>query len=287
MDEHHIKDRILEFAGKEKIPLVFISYDTDEIFLACFISDLVMSRCASKVKVFIAKRDIPHGSNPSEVMLKENLLQATFIIPICSEKSKSSSWLWWETASVWAKGGKVYPLYVNISPDDFGDPIKSLAQGRHYFDVNELQDMLRQLMGKLGIPSANTVLTSDEQTKLSQLSVELKRPEAHSKKYFSVARVTKSGHVLGELFNISDQDLVDMNLKVSCINACGDYEDRDPRVIHAADAPLRATPYDLKTIRRGETKYIYNFPRSNTRVNIKGNSVQTNQSFDENHDVSA
>ncbi len=100
MKDRSIEERILESVAKQELPLIFISYDTDEILLAYFISDLLTSRCADKIKVFIAKRDIPHGSNPSEVMLKENLLRARFLIPICSKKSKSSSWLWWETASV-------------------------------------------------------------------------------------------------------------------------------------------------------------------------------------------
>ncbi len=286
MEEKSIKERIFESASHAKAPIVFISYDTAEISLAHFIASLIECRCDDTVKVFIAKRDIPPGADPFRIMIKENLLKASHIVSICTRKSKLSNWLWWETASVWAKGGVVYPLYVDISPDEFGDPIKSLSQGRSYFKEIELQEMVGELLGKLGMDRKLAVLTENEKKALTELSTSVNKAEAQSKKYFSVSRITKASHPLGELFNISDKDLIEMEIKLWALNALGEYELRDPRVVNSGDAPLTASPFNLRTIRKNETKLIYNFPRiAKTKFVITGREAHGGLMFEETHEV--
>ncbi len=108
-------------------PIVFISYATEELHLADYIAGLIDRRFGEKAKVFVAKRNIPSGKNPLQTMFDENLLKARCVVPICSDVSKGSNWLWWETSAVWARERLVYPLFVNISANEFGEPITEVS----------------------------------------------------------------------------------------------------------------------------------------------------------------
>ncbi len=109
-------------------PLVFISYASDELDLADFLKSILLRVSDNKIEVFVAKRDLSSGADPLKTMLNEKLKNADAIIPICSYKSKETPWLWWESASVWAKTGKVHPLFANISANIFGGPLILVAQ---------------------------------------------------------------------------------------------------------------------------------------------------------------
>lgn len=116
------------------IPVIFISYATPELSYADYIKKILETRLGDKATVFVAKRSIKTGDHPFNVMLNKNLLKADALVPICTPLSKESNWLWWETSSVWTREGYVSPLFANISPDDFGEPVKSLYQGNDFFD---------------------------------------------------------------------------------------------------------------------------------------------------------
>jgi hypothetical protein len=128
---------------------VFISYDTSEFDLATFIAEVVERRMVPGINVFVAKRDIPAGGNPLKIMLEEQLLRAEALLTLCSVKSKSSPWLWWESSAVWARGGLVIPLFVDISPSEFDGPITLVCQGRSLFDIMELNSALDSLLAKV------------------------------------------------------------------------------------------------------------------------------------------
>src|SRR3989338_11230233 len=87
-------------------PIVFISYAGEELALADFIRNVLIRWTGNKIEPFVARRDIPPGDNPLKVMMEQKLRHAQAIIPICSIKSKVSSWVWWESAAVWAKDNK-------------------------------------------------------------------------------------------------------------------------------------------------------------------------------------
>lgn len=145
-------DQLIDPVRKE-FPLiekyVFVSYDTSEYRLAVFIAKMVEKRLVPGVTVFVAKRDIPTGENPLKVMLEEQLLQAEALLAVCSVRSKTSPWLWWESSAVWAKGGLVIPLFVDISPTNFDGPITLVCQGRSLFEITELNSALSSLIAKV------------------------------------------------------------------------------------------------------------------------------------------
>jgi len=126
----------------QEAPIIFISYATNELALADFVKTILVRYMDTKAEIFIASRDIPPGENPLKIMMETKLKKAQAIIPICSHLAKESSWVWWESASVWARNYKIYPLCTNISLGDFGPPLNLVAQGRKYFDKKELLETI-------------------------------------------------------------------------------------------------------------------------------------------------
>lgn len=151
------------------IGCVFISYDTRELYLAEFLKALLEKRLGSGIPVFVAKRDIRVGDDPTKKMIRENLYRANAVVSICTPFSKNSPWLWWETATVWAHDQLVVPLFAGITPKEFNGPITVLLQGRQLFDRSELMDALREV-GQRMVPSlAPKDLTDDEEREYSRL----------------------------------------------------------------------------------------------------------------------
>ena len=55
-------------------PIIFISYDTEELALADFVKNVLDRWTENKLDVFIAKRGIRSGENPLEVMMEQKLI---------------------------------------------------------------------------------------------------------------------------------------------------------------------------------------------------------------------
>lgn len=148
---------------------MFISYDTSEYNMATFIANVVQKRMVPGINVFVAKRDIQAGENPLKIMLEEQLLRAEALLALCSKQSKSSPWLWWESSAVWANGGLVIPLFVDLSPNEFGGPIALVCQGRSLFEATELNSALKSLIVKLCPGQKYEELTKEEAAELQKL----------------------------------------------------------------------------------------------------------------------
>lgn len=169
-------DKLVEVVKNEFpiiIKYVFISYETSEINLAIFIKDMIKKRLDPGISVFVAKRDIPPGSNPQKVMLEEQLLHAEALVALCSKQSKESPWLWWESSAVWARGGLVIPLFIDISPSDFNGPITLVCQGRSFFKVDDINSVLSALAAKVSPGKQINGLNDEEIVELRDLSSSL------------------------------------------------------------------------------------------------------------------
>jgi hypothetical protein len=166
-----LEDLVSAFSQLFPLPIgcVFVSYDTRELPIAEFLKNLLERRLGPGVPVFVAKRDIRVGDDPTKKMITESLLRATAILSICTPLSKTSPWLWWETATVWARNQLVIPLFADISPRDFDGPINVLLQGRQLFDRAELMDAIGEVMRRI-VPSRDIEeLTESEQKEYDAL----------------------------------------------------------------------------------------------------------------------
>lgn len=148
---------------------IFISYDTSEYAMATFIANIVQKRMVPGINVFVAKRDIQAGEDPIKIMLEEQLLHAEVLLALCSKQSKSSPWLWWESSAVWAKGGLVIPLFVDLSPNEFDGPITLVCQGRLLFNVTDLNSVLKSIIAKLCPGQKYEELAKEEIAELQKL----------------------------------------------------------------------------------------------------------------------
>lgn len=162
-------------APKSSKPIIFISYDTEEIKLADFVKSILGRQAQDKIEIFIAKRDIPHGDNPLKVMMEQKLKFADAVIPICSIKSKTSPWVWWESASAWARSKNIYPLFTNISPNNFGSPLSLVTQGREYFNRDELKNSLETILKQFQIQEA-VELSTEELQEFEKLKIDFSQP---------------------------------------------------------------------------------------------------------------
>lgn len=124
--------------------LIFVSYGSADYELALLVKDCIRTALSGGVEVFVARHDIDAGDDPLKAMLEMKLPTASALVAICSEISRSSSWLWWESASVWARGGLVIPLFASVDPDDFR-PMTLVRQGRNLFDSDDFDNALKRL----------------------------------------------------------------------------------------------------------------------------------------------
>lgn len=161
--------------------IVFISYAGEELALGDFIKKILKKWTKEKIEVFIAKRDIPPGANPLKVMMEEKLKYAEAIIPVCSEKSQKSSWVWWETASIWGRNKKIYPLFTNISPNKFGAPLTLVSQGQEYFNREEFINTLKSVCKQFGIDASSQILDEEEVDEYKKLTSEYLKKETSAK----------------------------------------------------------------------------------------------------------
>jgi hypothetical protein len=150
------------------IKFVFISYATSEVSFATFIKDILERRLPPGISVFVAKPDILPGSNPMKVILEEQLLKAEALIALCSRQSKASPWLWWESSAVWARGGLVIPLFIDIEPEDFNGPLSHVCQGRS-FEVNDLNSVLLTIINRISPGEKIIELSNKEVEELERL----------------------------------------------------------------------------------------------------------------------
>jgi DNA-binding MarR family transcriptional regulator len=100
------------------------------------------------------------------VMLEENLLQADALIALCSKLSRTSPWLWWESGSVWARGKLVVPLFIDVTPAEFGGPIQIVRQGRAASDHGEVNSLIETVVRQFQDNAPVAALSEAEQASL-------------------------------------------------------------------------------------------------------------------------
>jgi len=188
-------------------PLVFISYASDELDLADFVKNFILRVSDNKIEVFVAKRDISSGADPLKTMLNEKLRNADAIIPICSYKSKDTPWLWWESAAVWAKTGKVHPLFTNISANVFSGPLILVVQGKEFFTKQDFFQTINALCKNVNISVNQLDFTEEESvryTELEKTSSEYTHP-ASIKINYKILEQTQLYHKYSLIFELQNK----------------------------------------------------------------------------------
>lgn len=166
------KETALTTSDKTELnePLVFISYDTRDIELVRAIDGVLQRVFNGKVKTFIAKRDIKPGYDAFKTMLHENLANCSIVLAICTEYSRTSPWLWFESGAGFGKSTLI-PIWSGVSPQEFKPPM-TIFQGKNIEDKSEVNELLTRIAEITNI-GYDEMVSDDEFDALEQISKKL------------------------------------------------------------------------------------------------------------------
>lgn len=106
-------------------------------------------------------------------------------------------------------------------------------------------------------------------------------------KMLHIARKIKGIYSLGELYNLSGEDLADCDIELRYVDKNNNQVTNKGRVIDPTEDPMRARPTNLGLVKRKESKHIVNFPRNRVKVSITGKILGTNKTFVEEFEIDA
>ncbi|MDQ6837821.1 MAG: hypothetical protein M3137_05655 [Actinomycetota bacterium] len=94
-------------------------------------------------------------------MFDEGLLAASALLVVLTAESAKSACVIWETATAWAQGQLVIPLFVDIEPAAVPRRLTSKIQGVHLAERPDVKRGISQFAVHFGVPSP-ALLTEDE-----------------------------------------------------------------------------------------------------------------------------
>lgn len=150
-----------ELGVPEQAPLLFISWGrATSKAVASKLKDMLEVRLPG-VEVFFSPTSIEPGADPSRRMFDEGLLAASALLVVLTAESAKSAYVIWETATAWARGQLVIPLFVDIEPAAVPGPLTSKIQGVHLAERPDLDRGFSQFAVHFGVPLP-ALLTDDE-----------------------------------------------------------------------------------------------------------------------------
>jgi hypothetical protein len=155
-----------------KDPLVFISYDTRDIELPHAIAAIIKRIFSDRIRTFIAKRDIKAGDDAFKTMLHDSLAKSAIVLAICTKRSLTSPWLWFESGAGFGSCTLI-PVWAGINPSEFKAPM-TIFQGKSVADKTELEELIIRISEVTKVPCADCSLTNNELENLKQLVEKLK-----------------------------------------------------------------------------------------------------------------
>lgn len=156
----------------QRQPLIFISYDTRDLEIVKTIDGILKRIFGDGIKTFIAKRDIKAGDDAFKTMLHDNLANSSVVLAICTERSITSPWLWFESGAGFGSS-RLIPIWVGITPQEFREPMK-IFQGKDIENIEELKELMMRIAEICGIGCENVSISSDEINDLKKLLSSLK-----------------------------------------------------------------------------------------------------------------
>ena len=152
-------------------PLVFISYDTNDLPLVYAIDVLLKRIFGDKIETFIAKRDIKAGEDAFKKMLHESLPRCSVVLALCTLRSLASPWLWFEAGAGFGSSNLI-PVWAGVTPNDFKAPM-TIFQGKSVADRTEMNELMSRIVEILSLQGADHRLTNEEFDNLQRVSSSL------------------------------------------------------------------------------------------------------------------
>lgn len=141
-----------------------------------------------------------------------------------------------------------------------------------WWHKDKLEDFKKELISK--IKQRLYVLENDD-------SISNNGPKV----YFS--RATKNRYSLGEIYNIGNEDIVDLKITLKYIDKSGQPLTKNVTMfIDESDNPVLAEWKTCNILKQGETKFI-DFPSTQTKVlvQIRGSGAQSNKLLKQDIDI--
>lgn len=144
-------------AMKETFPLqphiTFVSWSGNQgLSVGKVMVELLRSRLPPRSEVFISS-EIELGSDPYGVLLDRYLLPCDALVSVwTSEALSKPAWINWETATAWAKGRLVIPLFVGVNPEDVPGPVSFRRQGAKLDNRTDVDRLVSRLVVAAGEP---------------------------------------------------------------------------------------------------------------------------------------
>jgi hypothetical protein len=100
-----------------------------------------------------------------------------------------------------------------------------------------------------------------------------------------LSRTNKGGYSLGELYNLSDEDLADLDITLEFTDKTHNSLAKKGMVISTSEDPLRARSSNPGLLKRKESKHIVDFPRNQVKVTITGKVLGSDETFREEFEL--
>ncbi len=156
----------------KKDPLVFISYDTRDIELPHALAAIIKRIFTDKIRTFIAKRDIRAGDDAFKTMLHDSLAKSAIVLAVCTERSLTSPWLWFESGAGFGTGTLI-PIWAGVKPEKFKAPM-IIFQGKSVENKTEMEELITRIAEVTKVTTPDYSLTAEEMANLKQLTAKLK-----------------------------------------------------------------------------------------------------------------
>lgn len=151
-------------------PLVFISYDTRDLELVYHLDLLLKRVFQEKISTFIAQRDIKAGQAAFQRMLQDSLAKCKIVLALCTKRSLTSPWLWFESGAGFGRGDLI-PMLWNVTPEQINPPM-NIFQGKNLEDKVHVEQMMTRVAEICGI-ECDTAVTDEEYSKLKEICTKL------------------------------------------------------------------------------------------------------------------
>lgn len=277
-----------------------VSPGTYAVFICHAIEDRELGNCIKllledfNIKSFVAHDDIELG-DIWEPKILETIKDSKIMITLGTKETESSSWVNFETGLGY---DKMFPILFDKLTDKVSYIKNKQGIIMDYGNSDSgLLTLIDKVLSRLGVINKRT----EEEMKLLPNFLNLKkiilekyknmRNAEEMKQSLRVGdllyiyRMTKGNSSLVEVFNKSNDDLIDLNITLEYFDKAGNSHKKEARVINSYEDPLYARPYICKLIRKNETKYIIDFPRALTKVTITGKESSSGNNFEKIFEV--
>ncbi len=110
-------------------------------------------------------------------MLHDSLAKSAIVLAICTKRSLTSPWLWFESGAGFGTGTLI-PIWAGVKPEEFKAPM-TIFQGKCVEDNAEMEELITRIAEVTKVTCSDYSLTATEMDSLKLLVVKSVNEESH------------------------------------------------------------------------------------------------------------